>query len=80
MQLKCSSIYNITSCIYTVQCKDIRRFTNEGILAAGNTPALEGSSVMFACPPGLVLVGLNTTTCMGNGEWEPDPKGAKCIV
>ena len=67
------------SCIYTAQCKDIRRFTNEGILATGHTPALEGTSVTFACPPGLELVGLNTTTCMGNGEWEPDPMGAKCI-
>ena len=41
-------------------------------------PALEGSSVNLSCPPGLVLTGPNTTTCMGNGEWEPDPMEAMC--
>ena len=31
-----------------------------------------GANVMFTCPPGLVLTGPNTSTCMENGEWEPD--------
>ena len=41
-------------------------------------PALEGTIITFDCPPELVLVGSNATTCMGNGEWEPDPRDAKC--
>ena len=71
----------LKSCIHTAQCKDIEKFIDEGILAAGHSesPALEGTSVLFSCPPGLVLAGLNTTTCMGNGEWEPDPNRAKCF-
>ena len=43
-------------------------------------PALdvEGASVTFACPPGLMLSGPNTSTCIGNGEWEPDPRDVEC--
>ena len=40
--------------------------------------AVEGANVTFACPPGLVLTGPNTTTCMGNGEWEPNPMEVNC--
>ena len=34
-------------------------------------PASEGTVLFFDCPPQHVLIGPNTTTCMGNGEWEP---------
>ena len=43
-----------------------------------NEPALEQTIVTFSCPPGLVLTGLNSTICMGDGEWEPDPREVKC--
>ena len=33
----------------------------------------------FGCPHGLVLNGPNATTCMGNGEWEPDFEDVKCL-
>ena len=39
---------------------------------------LEGTSITFTCPPGLVLTGPNSSTCMGNGEWEPNPNEVKC--
>ena len=42
-------------------------------------PAVEGTNVTFSCPPGLVLTGPNTSTCMRNGEWEPDPQYLKCL-
>ena len=29
---------------------------------------------MFHCPPGLALNGPESSTCMGNGEWEPDSR------
>ena len=35
-------------------------------------PAIQGTNITFTCPPGLVLTGPDTSTCMGNGEWEPD--------
>ena len=42
-------------------------------------PALEGTIVTFSCPPGMQFTGNNitTATCMGNGEWEPDPRELK---
>ena len=42
-------------------------------------PALEGQNVTFACPPGQILNGPNSSTCLGNGEWESDPGEVECI-
>lgn len=41
-------------------------------------PATEGSIVLFSCPSGLILTGPNSSTCVQNGEWEPDPDLIKC--
>ena len=41
-------------------------------------PALEGQTAMFTCLPGQTLNGSNSSTCMGNGEWEPDPRDVEC--
>ena len=43
-----------------------------------SSPAVEGEDVTFSCPSGLILSGSNTSTCMRNGEWEPDPEGINC--
>ena len=48
-------------------------------LAAGYVdPAREGQTITFACPPGQILNGSNSSTCMGDGEWEPDPRALEC--
>ena len=39
---------------------------------------LEGANVTFICPPGQAFIGHSTSTCMGNGEWEPDPREVMC--
>ena len=39
---------------------------------------IPGDNVTFYCSPGLILTGPNTSTCMRNGEWEPDPREVKC--
>ena len=44
-----------------------------------NDRALEGDHITFTCPSGLVLNGSNTSTCIGNGKWEPDPREVNCI-
>ena len=41
-------------------------------------PAMEGATVIFYCPPQYIVTGPSTTTCMGNGEWEPDPREVEC--
>ena len=49
-------------------------------LAVGyEDPAREGQTITFTCPPGQMLNGSNHSTCMGNGEWEPDPGYVECI-
>ena len=39
---------------------------------------LEGSTITFSCPPGLVLTGPNSAICTRNGEWEPDFRNLQC--
>ena len=41
-------------------------------------PALVGTTVMFSCSTKLTLTGSSMSTCMEDGEWEPDLKGIKC--
>ena len=41
-------------------------------------PALQGTNVTFTCPSDMVLTGPSTSTCMANGEWEPDPRDTDC--
>ena len=43
-------------------------------------PAVEGTTVSFHCPPGAVLHGINSSTCMENGEWEPAPIETNCLL
>lgn len=42
-------------------------------------PAREGTVITFTCSTlDLVLTGPNTTICMSNGVWEPDPVEVAC--
>jgi hypothetical protein len=41
-------------------------------------PAIEGTIITFSCPTELILTGSNTSMCMMNGEWEPDPRQIRC--
>ena len=41
-------------------------------------PAVEGSNITISCLSGRALNGANTATCMGNGNWEPDPREVEC--
>ena len=42
-------------------------------------PLIEGLFITYSCPPRFILNGPNISTCMGNGEWEPDPGQMECI-
>ena len=39
---------------------------------------IEGSTIMFSCPPYLSLIGPNVATCTETGEWDPDISGLLC--
>ena len=43
-----------------------------------SAPVMEGTKVNYTCPPGLVHSGPTSSTCMQNGEWEPDPREVMC--
>jgi hypothetical protein len=68
--------------MYTVRCADplhaaMIKDSDSSVRVVANQvsdPAiyLEGDSVTFTCPPGLILTGPSTSRCLGNGEWEPD--------
>ena len=40
--------------------------------------ALEGTNITFTCMEGMILTGPNSSTCMGNGEWEPALREVEC--
>ena len=48
------------------------------IVVGYEDPALEGERIMFTCTSGLELSGPTSSTCMGNGKWEPDPRKTNC--
>ena len=48
------------------------------IMTIGYSEMSMGSAVTLSCPTGLVLTEPNSSICMGNGEWEPNPREAKC--
>ena len=59
------------------ECSNPIKLSNA--LAVGYVdPAREGQNITFTCPPGQILNGSNLSTCMGNGEWEPDPGEVEC--
>jgi hypothetical protein len=42
-------------------------------------PHMEGQSITYTCPHGLILTGPNASVCSGNRRWEPDPGQMDCI-
>ena len=42
--------------------------------------ALEGENITFTCPTGAILTGPNSSICVENGEWEPDPREVEYII
>ena len=49
---------------------------NSMIIEGYMDPSFEGAVLSFNCSPQHALIGPNT--CMGNGEWEPDPREVEC--
>ena len=67
-------MHNIAKCSYPL----VEEFELGVFVMEYSDPSLEESSVTFGCPSGLVLVGSNTSTCMENGQWNPDPENVEC--
>ena len=63
----------------TGKCSNPLELTHINVMVLGyEEPSLEGNSVTFACPAGLIPTGSYSSTCMRNGEWEPNPREVTC--
>ena len=68
-------VIKLISYIYLATCPHPAEQVDGSISVVGyKEPALRGTNVTLACPARLIL----TLTCVGNGEWEPDPNTVKC--
>ena len=67
--------------IFIVNCGSLLGLLNDDIIEVigSDQPAIVGASATFSCPSTHILNGSNTTMCMGNGKWEPDPTLVECI-
>jgi hypothetical protein len=59
---------------------DLPILRDESVIISANTegPILGGSTISYSCSNGRTLTGFNTSTCMDNGHWEPDPVDTSC--
>ena len=53
---------------------------NSDYESSSNWSAMEGTTVLFTYSNdyNLKLIGPKSSTCIKNGEWEPDPRGVEC--
>ena len=63
------------------KCDDPLTLIHSDVIVVGyEDPSLEGENITFTCPTGAIPTGPNTSTCVENGEWEPDPRDMECSV
>ena len=55
-----------------------RNITVVGLVENDRAVVQAGTTVAISCPDGLTPIGPNASTCMENGEWEPDLREVKC--
>ena len=68
--------------MHTVTCDQPTQLVNDlvGVInGSQDNPHIKGQLITYICPPGFVQTGPNTSTCTGNGEWDPDPRRVTCI-
>ena len=71
------------SCLYivSINCRDPGDQVDDSITVTGyREPGMRGANVTYSCPSRLTLTGPRRSTCMGNGEWELDPREVECKV
>ena len=65
---------------HSIVCSNPEELIGDSVTVSGYTPtAVEGTTITYHCPPGAVLDGINSSTCMENGEWEPAPIEIHCL-
>ena len=72
-------LINYHSCSHAVRCPNPAAVISNGnIIISNYGDPIEGTIITLSCLHGLILIGSNTSACMGNGNWEPDLKGIQC--
>ena len=64
----------------SANCENPTTQLNDSIMVIGYRKLARGSDISFSCRLGLILIGPKSSTCMGNGEWEPDPREVQCKI
>ena len=64
--------------MYAANCGYPTSVDNSLKIVGYNAPMLEGSNISFSCLSQCAFIDPNASTCMGNGEWKPDPRNLKC--
>ena len=65
--------------LIVVKCRSPTDTMGDSVIAVTDRlPFVEGSNVSLSCPAGLVFTGASRSTCMENGEWEPDLRAVAC--
>ena len=63
-----------------MNCQNPEGLVHESKVITGYTKsATRGTNLTLTCTSGLTLSGPSTSTCIGNGEWEPDLREAECV-
>ena len=57
--------------MYPLVQEEVQLIINEEIFT-------EGVEIMFTCPPDFLLSGADTSTCMEDGQWLPNPSQVEC--
>ena len=79
-QQDCHTHSDVHHCTANCGCPELSSTCGDSIpkvLGYDGLP-IEGNIIRLSCPLGMILIGPNSTTCTGNGEWEPDPNGLLC--
>ena len=48
------------------------------VIVNTESPLIGGSMISYSCSTGQTISGPNTSTCLDNGQWEPDPMDTLC--
>jgi hypothetical protein len=72
------SAHSTTTTVAT--CDSLEGQLDDSVMISTTDPAvlMEGTTVTFHCPAGSISSGPDSSTCMENGEWEPDPYEVNC--
>ena len=69
----------VTAIMLAGECSNPMALVNNNVRIIGyEDPALEGEVISFTCSFGMELNGPISSSCIRNGEWDPNPGVVNC--